>query len=115
MHIKQLLAAAVTSAALVAAGLSLGAGTAAALPSQPHQWCPGDSMQSPSGPGSWIVWDMNVCHTWQYVRWGGNASKVDFDGTIVPATSVWDGPSPPPDSAPPVECGTGLFGEGLTC
>jgi hypothetical protein len=43
--------------------LGMGAGTAQADTSAPHQWCPGDSMNPPTGPGADKVWDMSVCHT----------------------------------------------------
>ena len=78
MSTKQILAGALASVGLAAAGLGLATGTAAAGPSVPHQWCPGQSMYSPSGPGAVYVWDMNVCHTWQYVRMGMGNVVINF-------------------------------------
>lgn len=111
---KYLLAAAV-SAGLAVAGLSPAAGTAVAGPSVPHQWCPGQSMYPPSGPGAVYVWDMNVCHTWQYVRMGmGNVPTRNSDGSVdYSPSNVFDGPNIPPGSA--FECGTGLFGGSIVC
>ncbi|WP_253849443.1 hypothetical protein [Mycobacterium asiaticum] len=115
MHTTRMLAVALTSVGITAAGLGLGTGTALAAPSVPHQWCPGDSMYPPAGPGAVYVWDMNVCHTWQYVRMGmGNVASRNLDGSIDNgASNVFDGPNPPPGSA--FECGTGLFGEPIRC
>ena len=110
MHTKRMLAGALTSVSLAAAGLSLAAGTAQAIPSQPHQWCPGMPMQNPPGPGAMYQWDMNVCHTWQYVKSGmGNVPQQVWVGPLDPVTyrysdskitvegsSVWDGPNIPP-------------------
>ena len=121
----RLIAGALMSASLASAGLGFGTGAALAAPSEPHQWCPGDSMYPPAGPGAVYVWDMNVCHTWQYVRPGiGNVPVRVPDGVdpitfqpkrwiIQPDSNLWDGPNPPPGSA--TECGTGLFGEPLHC
>ncbi|MGO4444750.1 hypothetical protein AB4Z42_15455 [Mycobacterium sp. 2YAF39] len=125
MSTKRILAGALTSAGLAAAGLGLATDTAVAAPSVPHQWCPGQSMYSPTGPGANYVWDMNVCHTWQYVRSGmGNVGvKVPsgFDPNtfqptgweIQPNSNVWDGPNIPPGSA--YDCGYGLFGGPIVC
>ena len=72
-------------------------------------------MYPPSGPGAVYVWDMNVCHTWQYVRMGmGNVATKNFDGSIdYTPSNVFDGPVIPPGSV--FECGTGLFGGGIVC
>jgi hypothetical protein len=125
MPTKRILAAALTSVSLAAAGLALAPGTALALPSEPHQWCPGQPMHTPTGPGASYVWDMNVCHTWQYVRSGmGNVpvrvpsgiDPVTYRPTgweIQPTSNLWDGPNPPPGSA--FECGYGLFGVPIRC
>jgi hypothetical protein len=116
MHTKRMLAGALTSVSLAAAGLSLGTGTALAIPSQPHQWCPGMSMHNPPGPGAMYHWDMNVCHTWQRVQPGmGNVLHKVWVGPLDPVTyrytdskitlegsDLWDGPNPPPGSA--IEC-----------
>jgi hypothetical protein len=56
---KRIIAGALMSASLAMAGLSIGTGTAMALPSQPHEWCPGMSMNNPPGPGAMYHWDMN--------------------------------------------------------
>ncbi len=38
-------------------------------------------MHNPPGPGATIRWDMNVCHTWQYVKPGmGNVPYETIDG-----------------------------------
>lgn len=125
MHTKRVFAGALVTVGLAAAGLSVGTGTALALPAEPHTWCPGDSMYSPTGPGANYVWDMNVCHTWQYVRGSvGNVGvqvpagydPVTFQPTgweIQPYSNVWDGPNPPPGSA--YECGNDLFGFPMRC
>ncbi len=68
------------AAAAVAGGLTLagwGAGIAQADPLPPHTWCPGNSMVYSSfdpstGPGIAYQWDMNVCHTWYWVKSGVN-------------------------------------------
>lgn len=122
---KRIIAGALMSAGLAVGSLSLGAGAASAGPSVPHQWCPGDSMYSPAGPGANYVWDMNVCHTWQYVRAGmGNVAVKVPAGldpvtyqptgwTVQPTSNVWDGPNLPPGSE--FDCGTGLFGGSIRC
>jgi hypothetical protein len=121
MHTKRMLAGALTSVSLAAAGLGLGTGTALAIPSQPHQWCPGMPMQNPPGPGTHYRWDMNVCHTWQYVNPGLGNVPYQADGPIDPATGrftvgevvlegsgVWEGPNMPPGAA--LECrGNDMF------
>jgi hypothetical protein len=127
MYTKRMLAGALTSVSLAAAGLGLGTGTALALPSQPHQWCPGMPMHYPAGPGGNYKWDMNVCHTWQYTKIGmGNVPHETFD-SIDPVTyrptswritlegsSVWEGPNMPPASAR--ECGNdGFTGIPVSC
>jgi hypothetical protein len=128
MHTKRMLAGALTSLSLAALGLSLGTGTALALPSQPHEWCPGMSMNNPPGPGAGNVWDMNVCHTWQYVKPGmGNVAHEVFDGPLDPVTyratgykivvegsDIWEGPNMPPGAAR--ECGhDGFTGIPVSC
>jgi hypothetical protein len=128
MHTTRMLGAAVTSVGLAAAGLSLGTGTALALPSQPHQWCPGISMHNPPGPGAMYHWDMNVCHTWQYVQSGmGNVPHEVMVGPLDPVTyrpagytielagsDLWDGPNVPPGAAR--ECGhDGFTGIPISC
>lgn len=122
MQAKRMLAGALTSVSLAAAGLSLGTGTALALPSQPHEWCPGMSMHNPPGPGAIYVWDMNVCHTWQYVRPGmGNVPVMLPKGAsaadgyeISHDSGLWEGPNIPPGAAR--ECGhDGFMGIPISC
>lgn len=111
MRAKQMLAGALTSVSLAAAGLSLATGTAAADPAGAHTWCPGMSMASPPGPGaSPGAWDMNVCHTWYRVDPGmGNVPVRMADGTLsLKDSNLWDGPNPPAGSVR-VECGRDLF------
>ncbi|MBO0678378.1 hypothetical protein JRC04_12980 [Mycolicibacterium sp. S2-37] len=128
MHTTRILGGALVTFGLAAAGLSLGTGTALALPSQPHQWCPGMSMHNPPGPGAMYHWDMNVCHTWQYVKPGmGNVLTEHIVGPLDPVTyrptgyeisvegsSVWEGPNMPPGAAR--ECGNdGFLGIPISC
>lgn len=125
MRGTRMLAGTVMSVGLTVAGLGLGSGTAAALPSEPHQWCPGQSMYPPVGPGANYVWDMSVCHTWQYTKGGmGNVGVRVPDGIdpvtyqptgwkVEPDGNVWDGPNLPPGAA--FECGFGLFGLPIRC
>lgn len=127
MHTTRTFSAALTSAGLAAAALSLGTGTAQALPSQPHVWCPGMSMHNPPGPGAMYVWDMNVCHTWQYVKPGmGNVAHRVGVPPLDPVTyqytnfriepgggGVWEGPIPPGSAR---ECGNdGFLGIPVSC
>ena len=55
--------------------------------SQPHQWCPGQSL-----PMDDVHWDTNICHTWFWVPVGGMGNVGQF---------VWDGATPPPHGPPP--------------
>ncbi|UMB69721.1 hypothetical protein [Mycobacterium paraterrae] len=97
---------------VAAAGLGLGAGVAHAN-GGPFTWCPGQSMDEPSGPnraGTQYVWDMHVCHTWYRVSDGwGNVNRRYVDTPQVPASlsssSVWEGDNPPPDNPAGVNCG----------
>lgn len=100
---RGLAAAAAVAGGLGLAGLS--AGIAQADPLPPHTWCPGDSMvystfDPSTGPGVAYQWDMNVCHTWYWVKSGGN---VPYQGQL--PSSVWDGEDPPNRSCG--ACGTG--------
>ena len=125
MGVKSVAAATMLTAGLTTAALGVAVGTANALPSEPHTWCPGQSMYPPSGPGANYVWDMNVCHTWQYTKGGmGNVgvrvpSGIDpvtyqpTGWTVEPNGNVWDGPNMPPDAA--FECGMGFFGVPIRC
>ncbi len=115
MSHRRILVGALASVSLAAAGVGVTTGSAVAAPSVPHEWCPGQSMLSPPGPGADYVWDMNVCHTWQRVNLGmGNVARNSLDGTITyNLSNVWEGPNVPPGAA--VECGTGLFGGQIVC
>lgn len=125
MLINRVLAGTLATVTIGAVGLAWGAGTAHANPSVPHTWCPGQSMLPPTGPGGNYVWDMNICHTWQYTRAGmGNVGVKVSDGIdpvtyrpaswkVIPDGNVWDGPNIPPGAA--AECGYGLFGLPIVC
>ena len=71
-------------------------------------------MHNPPGPGANYVWDMNVCHTWQYVKPGmGNVPWIYREGPnpadgfeLVHDSDLWEGPNMPPGAAK--EC-TGMF------
>jgi hypothetical protein len=86
---KRILTAALLSGGVAVAALATG--TAQAAPgdnfSQPHQWCPGQSL-----PMDDVHWDNNVCHTWFWVPVGGMGNVGQF---------VWDGATPPPHGPPP--------------
>ena len=110
---------ALTTALLVSCGgltsLALAPGTAQAQ--APHHWCPGEPMQydpaltAHSGPGTAFNWDMNICHTWYWVK--GGQGNVPFKGQLS-SSNVWDGEAPPPNSDP--GCGTDMFtGRPGTC
>jgi hypothetical protein len=99
-NLKRIIAGALLSGSLAAAGLGL-AGTAQALPDGPYHWCPGQPKNPPRGPGSngypadGAVWDMNVCHTWWIVGYGqGNVPNLQNA-----PSGTWDGDNPP--GAPP--------------
>jgi len=84
------------SGGLGLAALGLGAGTAKADVLPPHTWCPGDSMvyyrfDTSTGPGIPYQWDMNVCHTWYWVKSG--TGNVPYEGSL--PSNVWDGEDPP--------------------
>jgi hypothetical protein len=92
---KRLIGGLATTAAVSGAVLGL-AGTAQADPADwgygPHQWCPGQSMQLPQGPGEQYLWDMNTCHTWYRVGVGNGNLRTRYGHT----SDAWDGPNPPP-------------------
>ena len=92
---RRIIAGALLTGAVVVAGLGLASGTAQAH--NPHNWCPGDPMTYPTGPGPASSWDMNICHTWFWVKNG--KGNVPFNGHL--PSSLWDGDTPPPDSEPP--------------
>jgi hypothetical protein len=90
---------------LVTGGLAIGGvGLAASAQAHnPHHWCPGDPMTYPQGPGPAYGWDVNICHTWFWVKNG--KGTVPYKGQL--PSSLFDGEVPPPDSDPP--CGTDMF------
>lgn len=98
--IKRIIAGTLLSGGVAVTGLGLGAGTADARPTGPHQWCPGDSMQyqtnprmaQHSGPGPLYSWDPTICHTWYWLAPGGKGN-VPFRGQL--PSNVWDGDNPP--------------------
>jgi hypothetical protein len=104
-NLKRIVAGAQLSGGLGAAGLGLAASTAQADPSYgPHRWCPGDSMEWPTGPWNQVVWDMSVCHTWYAVGYAqGNVPMKTGS-----PSDVWDGDNPPPPN-PPLPPWIGLF------
>lgn len=97
---------------LTAAGVGVSPGIAHAN-GGPYTWCPGQSMDDPTGPnrfGTLYVWDMNVCHTWYRVSYGyGNVIKgFDAEPQLPPSlsgSSVWEGDNPPPDNPTGFNCG----------
>ena len=88
---------ALAAGAVVAAGLTLGAGAA-----QADSWCPGQALPFPM-----IRWDMNVCHTWYAVPSGqGNVQMVALNGAPIDSWILADAPAPvfnapPPPAGPP--------------
>src|SRR6185437_11648033 len=88
---KRLVAAAVLSGAVAAAGMGVAMATAQAAPgdnfSRPHQWCPGQGL-----PMDDVHWDNNICHTWYWVPVGGMGNVGQF---------VWDGATPQPHGPGP--------------
>ena len=106
--------AVLVSGGLGLVGLELAAGTAqadpctlqdqrACPPRGPHQWCPGRSMDpARGGPGTTVVWDMNVCHTWYFVAYGQGNVANNY-GAPPGTPNVWDGDNPPAPPRP--QCG----------
>ena len=95
---------ALVSAGLGMAGLAFGAGAAHADMYVPYHWCPGQPLPSTGNHiTNPIVWDMGVCHTYEYVPFGqGNVAQNIWDGP--------DAPLPPPPAPPaPPQCGPGLL------
>jgi hypothetical protein len=91
------------SGGLGLAGLGLAAGTAQAEPGGPHRWCPGQSMEWPTGPFNQVAWDMSVCHTWWTVGYGQGNVASNYGPTPPGVPSIWDGDDPPAP-APPQPC-----------
>ena len=90
------------SGGLGLAGFGLAAGTAQAWSGDnggPYQWCPGQTMNLPTGPGPTWVWDMHVCHTWYRVGYALGNVPSNYGAP----SYIWDGDNPPPP--PPPQCG----------
>ena len=100
---RHIIVGALTSGAIAAAGLGLGAGSAAA--EHPvGTWCPGQPV--PLGPLAQFGWDPNVCHDYWYVPFGkGNVSITDGNTGEPIDSHIWIGSepvrTPPPPAAPP--------------
>jgi hypothetical protein len=99
--LRRIIAGALLSGTVAAAGLAVAAGTAYAEPGLapqyrgpfpaggPYHWCPGDDPRG--GPGGPFVtnrpnWDWSICHTYYVVQAG--------KGNVAPG--IWDGDNPPP-------------------
>ncbi|WP_082962866.1 hypothetical protein [Mycobacterium sp. E342] len=107
--VNKIMTGALLSVGVAVAGLALGAGTARAI-SGPHTWCPGQSMDWPSGPNlrfDHYAWDMTVCHTWYKVPAGwGNVPRTEPNGqNTLSLSALWDGDNPPGDNPGNVQCG----------
>ncbi|ORV57126.1 hypothetical protein [Mycobacterium fragae] len=104
----RIIAGALLSGGVAAAGVGLATGTAWAW-GGPYTWCPGQSMDDPSGPnryGNQYAWDMNVCHTWYRVDYGyGNVPRIINGTSTLQGSSAWDGDNPPPPNPSGVNCG----------
>lgn len=94
--LTRMIAGALLAGGVAVAGVGLAAGTAQADDWYgPHQWCPGQTMNGPTGPGPTVVWDMSVCHTWYHTAYGQGNVANNYGGP--PGTpNVWDGDNPPP-------------------
>ncbi len=110
--VKRTIAGALLSGGVALAGVVLVPGTAQAT-GGPFTWCPGQSMDWPTGPNmphavaQDYVWDMSVCHTWYRVPDGwGNVSRVALNGQqTLQSSNVWEGDNPPGDNPGNVNCG----------
>lgn len=107
-NLKRIIAQAVLSGGIAAAGLGLGVGTAQASPQSqgPFQWCPGQPVPGEPAasvpgvkvtiPATHVVWNNSVCHTyWRTPAGRGNVPMSDG-----PVSNFWDGPDPPPYFVP---------------
>jgi hypothetical protein len=73
---KRTLIAGLATAALVLAGLGLGAGVAQADPTPGTKtWCPGQPMPKQDASLPPLNWDMTVCHDWYY--WGATFNPIE--------------------------------------
>jgi hypothetical protein len=102
--LKKIIAGALLSGSVAAAGLGLGAGTAQALPDGPHTWCPGQPRGAPTGPGPGTIWDWSVCHTWWFVGYGQGNVPASYGA----ASSIWEGDNPPAPPPRPLQILPGL-------
>ena len=110
--VKKMIAGSLLSCGVALAGVGLVGGTAHAT-TGPFTWCPGQSMDWPTGPNvpravaQNYAWDMNVCHTWYRVPDGwGNVSRVALNGQqTLQSSNVWEGDNPPGDNPGNVQCG----------
>jgi hypothetical protein len=107
-NLTRIIAGALLSGGIAVAGLGLSLGIAQADNNYgPHHWCPGQSMNWPTGPFNQVVWDMNVCHTWYIVELGAGNVPERTGGP----SNIWDGDNPPPPASQrcgpptPVPCG----------
>lgn len=114
---KRVVVGALSSGAIAAAGMGLGAGSAAAQ-SPAGTWCPG---QPPPIAGMEFDWDMNVCHDYWFVSPGRGNVGIKMEGKpmdswmwidSVPAEVIPQGPPPPPPPppAPGSYCATNPIG-----
>jgi hypothetical protein len=113
---RQIVVGALTSGAIAAAGLALGAGSAAAE-DPTGTWCPGQPL--PLGDAA-FGWDMNVCHDYWFVNSGEGNVPINASG-IQLASYIWADspppgwvplppPPPPPPPAPGSYCDTNPIG-----
>jgi hypothetical protein len=116
---RHIVVGALTSGAIAAAGLALGAGSAAAQ-DPTGTWCPGQPTPLTTAT---FDWDMGVCHDYWYVNPGeGNVKITDNPtGMNIPGY-IWIGgpppwvpplgppPPPPPPPAPGSYCDTNPIG-----
>jgi hypothetical protein len=100
--LKKIVAGGLLCGGLGIAGLGTGAGIAQAN-GGPYTWCPGQSMDDPSGPnrfGNQYDWDMSVCHTWYRLDSGFQANVGSF---------VYEGDRPPANlGCAPIRCLPGI-------
>jgi hypothetical protein len=111
-NLKRIIARAVLSGGVAAAGLGLAVGAAQADPQStgPFQWCPGQPLPTVTGyPATHVVWNNSVCHTyWRTIPGRGNVPVSD-GGNV--DKEFWDGADPPPyfepvcvPFVPPINC-----------
>lgn len=113
---RHVAAGALASGAITAAGLGLGAGSAAAH-APTGTWCPG---QPPLIAGATFDWDMNVCHDYWFVSPPEGNVPITMNGNQMDSW-VWIGgpppwwpplgpPAPEPEPAPGSYCDTNPIG-----